>query len=72
MEKFVTDALNKKEQPKEVQELMQRCKSLVKMSRQTMKDYYPGWDSADRVYRGECYVDMQDKKAYPARTLNPR
>lgn len=75
MEKRIYDILSRKTPPKEVDDLMTKCKDLVKVSRDTMKDYYDRWDRADRVYRGERYVDDQDKKAIargePAKVIVP-
>lgn len=75
MNEEVKKVLELETPPKELSELLQRCKGLVKMSRDTMKDFYPIWDRADRVYRGERYVDEQDKKAMargePAKVIVP-
>lgn len=61
--------------PRELNDFLQKCKDLVKMSRSTMSSYYNKWDAADRVYRGERYVDMADKKAIargePAKVIVP-
>ncbi len=60
---------------KELNDLFQKIKNLVKMSRQTMSRQYPVWDAADRTYRGERYVDTADKKALargePAKVIVP-
>ena len=59
----------------ELQELFQKCRDLVKMSRSTMGRHYSIWDAADRTYRGERYIDPQDKKAMargePAKVIVP-
>lgn len=71
----VRKVLEQETMPKELNDLLLKCKGLVKMSRDTMKDYYGIWDRADRVYRGERYVDEQDKKAIargePAKVIVP-
>ena len=44
-------------------ELLQRCKDRVKMSRDQMQMNYDKWDKYDMVYRGERYRDHEDVKA---------
>jgi hypothetical protein len=48
---------------KEHDELLQKCKDLVKLSRDRMTTYYPKWDKYDRAYRAEKEADLEDKKA---------
>lgn len=43
--------------------MLEHCKGLVTLSRNSMKEYYDKWDSADRVYRGERFKDDEDRKA---------
>lgn len=63
MNEQVIKALSQKEETAELAELRSRLMDLVKMSRNSMKDYYDLWDQNDRVYRGERFLDEQDKKA---------
>jgi hypothetical protein len=44
-------------------DLLQKCKELMKLSRDEMSSHYGAWDFADQVYRGERRPDEQDKKA---------
>ncbi len=59
----VIKVLSLKDEPKELSDFRMRLQDLVRMSRNTMKNYYPMWDSNDRVYRGERAPDESDKKA---------
>lgn len=43
--------------------LLQKCKDLVKLSRDTMSTLYPKWDKYDMAYRAERYRDEKDVKA---------
>lgn len=52
-----------KTQPRQLIDLSQRLKDLVKLSRDEMSKYYDQWDYFDQVYRGERKVDKQDLKA---------
>ena len=63
MKEHVIKVLSKKDAPRQLEELRQRCQGLVKMSRSVMKDYYTLWDRNEAVYRGERRLDEQDKKA---------
>lgn len=63
MNNDVIKALSAKEETKELADLRQRLQDLVKMSRDTMKDYYDMWDQNDKVYRGERTLDAADVKA---------
>lgn len=63
MNETVRKILSQEDETKELQEFRQRLQDLVKMSRNTMKNYYDMWDRNDRVYRGERMVDEQDRKA---------
>lgn len=75
----MTDAVRKvleeKTEPKELSDFRTRLSQLLKMSRNTMSQYYPIWDRNDRVYRGERMMDDQDKKAVrrnePAKVFVP-
>lgn len=75
MKPHVAKILSAETPPREVDELLQRLRDLVKLSRSTMSEKYPVWDAADRVYRGERAADMQDKKALargePAKVIVP-
>ena len=75
MNDAVIKILSQKEEPKELTEFRTRLQDLVKMSRNTMSEYYPIWDRNDRVYRGERTPDEQDKKAQkrnePAKVFVP-
>lgn len=59
----VLKVLQEKTETKELEEFRTRLKNLVKMSRDSMKDWYGMWDRNDRVYRGERVPDEQDRKA---------
>lgn len=59
----VQKLLTAKEPTKQITDLMQRCKGLVKMSRSVMKDYYTQWDMNDLIYRGDRRPDESDRKA---------
>lgn len=63
MRKEVIDILNQKTHPKEMEELLSRCKGLVGMSRNVMRDFYPVWDRNEAVYRGERVLDNSDRQA---------
>lgn len=71
----VINILKQKTETKELQDLRQRVKGLVKMSRSVMKDYYPLWDKNDSIYRGERAIDETDRKAIkraePAKVFVP-
>jgi hypothetical protein len=75
MNDAVIKILSQKEEPKELTDFRTRLQDLVKMSRNTMSEYYPIWDRNDRVYRGERVPDEQDKKAQkrnePAKVFVP-
>lgn len=43
--------------------MLQKCKDLVKLSRDNMGTLYPKWDKYDMAYRGERYRDQEDVKA---------
>jgi hypothetical protein len=43
--------------------LLQKCKDLVKLSRDSMANFYPLWDKYDMAYRTERYRDEADVKA---------
>jgi hypothetical protein len=43
--------------------LLQKCKDLLKMSRDEMQSFYPLWDKYDMAYRTERYRDEADTKA---------
>lgn len=43
-------------------ELLESTKSLVKRSRGVMSRYYEDWDLQDQVYRGERFLDADDKE----------
>lgn len=42
--------------------ILSHAKSLVKMSRSRMSEYYSMWDLHDRVYRGEVVPDNDDRR----------
>lgn len=63
LKEHVVKVLKEKTPPKELDDLMQRCKELVKSSRNVMKDYYDTWDANEQVYRGERITDSKDKQA---------
>jgi len=63
MREDIFKILAEKKVNEEVGDLLQKCKELVKSSRDEMSKYYPAWDFADQVYRGERKPDEQDKKA---------
>lgn len=71
----VIKVLSQKEETTELQEFRTRLQDLVRMSRNTMKDYYPTWERNDRVYRGERVMDEADRKAQkrnePAKVFVP-
>lgn len=43
--------------------LLEHCKGLLKMSRDTMCMHYPTWDRHDAVYRGVRWRDKEDTRA---------
>jgi hypothetical protein len=59
----VIKVLEMQDEPKELADLRMRLQGLVKMSRDTMKDYYPMWDRNNDVYQGKRTPDEQDRKA---------
>lgn len=71
----VIRVLEQENHPKELSDLKLRLEGLVKMSRSTMKDYYPLWDRNDAIYRGERFPDESDRKAVkrnePAKVFVP-
>lgn len=71
----VAKVLTLKDEPKELSDLRTRLQDLVRMSRNTMKEYYPIWKRNDQVYRGERMWDLEDRKAQkrnePAKVFVP-
>lgn len=63
MRKEIVDLLSEQNSPKLLEEFRLRLQGLVRMSRSTMKDYYPLWDRNDAIYRGERLPDLADQKA---------
>lgn len=59
----VTKVLQQEQTTKQVDELLSKCKELLRISRGTMKNYYSQWDRNDRVYRGERAMDNADRQA---------
>jgi len=59
----VIKVLSQPEETQELRDFRQRLTDLVKLSRNTMKDFYPLWDRNDRIYRGERIPDEQDRNA---------
>lgn len=59
----ILELLAQRVQPKQITDLCQRVKDLVKLSRDEMKKNYDRWDYFDQVYRGERVPDQQDKLA---------
>lgn len=59
----VVAMLNKDGQPtKEYEALLTHCRNLVKMSRTRMSEYYSNWDYQDSIYRGERFLDQDDRE----------
>jgi hypothetical protein len=60
---------------KEHDALLEHCRALVDMSRETMSAYYDAWDKADNTYRGVVDETESDRKAKqknePARMVLP-
>lgn len=75
MRKEIIDILQQENAPRLLQEFRLRLQGLVRMSRTTMKDYYPLWDRNDAIYRGERLPDTSDQKAMrrnePAKVFVP-
>lgn len=63
MREDIIKLLAEQKQNKQISDLLQKCKECMKTSRDEMVSYYPAWDFADQVYRGEKKPDEQDKKA---------
>lgn len=59
----VAEIVGRRTQPKELMDLTQKCKDLVRLSRSEMSKNYDRWDFYDQVYRGERKADESDKKA---------
>ncbi len=59
----VLKVLQQENVPTILAQLKQRLEGLIRMSRMTMKDYYPVWDRNDAIYRGERLMDDTDKRA---------
>lgn len=59
----IAELVGLKTQPKGLTDLAQRCKDLVKMSRDEMCKYYDVWDKFDMTYRGERPPDKVDVRA---------
>jgi hypothetical protein len=49
--------------PRELEQFRLNLMNLMRMSRSTMKEYYPLWDRNDAIYRGERAADESDIKA---------
>lgn len=75
MRKEIIDVLREENSPQLLNEFRLRLQGLVRMSRSTMKDYYPLWDRNDAIYRGERMPDLADQKAMkrnePAKVFIP-
>lgn len=60
---------------KEHETLLAHAKNLVKMSRGRMSQFYSDWDMQDGVYRGERWLDMndreQERKGKPTKMVVP-
>lgn len=63
MREDIIKILSEKKVNEKLASLLEDCKAKVKMSRDEMTKYYPAWDFADSVYRGERKADDADKKA---------
>ena len=59
----VAKIVGQKNQPKELNDLYEKIRGLLALSRQEMSKYYDQWDYFDQVYRGERKVDLKDLKA---------
>jgi hypothetical protein len=59
----IANALKEQDAPDSFHEtLLDKVKSLVKMSRSKMSEFYGDWDLQERVYRGETAADLDDRK----------
>ena len=59
----IANALKEQDAPDSFHEtLLSKVKSLVKMSRSKMSEFYGDWDMQERVYRGETAADLDDRK----------
>lgn len=63
MEETIFKALGEKEQPKEVRQILEDTKQLIKMSRDKMGQYYDSWDHAHETYKNDRNEDVEDRKA---------
>jgi hypothetical protein len=59
----VAEIVGRKDQPRQLTDLCQRLKDLVKLSRDEMCKNYDRFDYHDEVYRGERKADAQDLQA---------
>lgn len=59
----IAKLVGEKIQPKELTDLCETIKGLVKQSRTEMAKNYANWDASDAVFRGERKPDKQDQKA---------
>jgi len=63
MDQEIANALKEQDAPDSFHEtLLDKVKSLVKMSRSKMSEFYGDWDLQERVYRGETAADLDDRK----------
>jgi len=63
MEENIAKVLAKQTPPTDVDDLLQKCKDLVSLSREEMRKYYDTWDANDLSYRGLRKQDREDKNA---------
>lgn len=59
----IAELLKSPAQTNEIVALTERCRRLLKFSRDEMMKYYDEWDRNDMVYRGERKADAQDVQA---------
>lgn len=71
----IEKALSSEEQSPFNDAMLTHVKRLVKISRTKMSQWYPQWDSQDSVFRGEVYLDTDDReqqrKGKPVKMIVP-
>lgn len=63
MNEAVKKELDREEHTQFHSDLLDKCKTLVKTSRDKMSEFYEVWDERQRVYDSERLPDKQDKKS---------
>lgn len=55
--------LEKESLHEDIQELFNKCKSLIEVSRNRMSTYYAQWDLNDSISKNRMYEDAQDRRS---------